>query len=115
MNGAIEGSGVQRYEKALGELNAMTHTHPDEPEILVMRCRVAQGLVERADRPRDFMIDQATTACLHAQMFAPNCRAGMIFVPSVEGISHNVRERTEARDLVAGADVLLQMVLDLSA
>ncbi|HRI08350.1 MAG TPA: M20 family metallo-hydrolase [Nannocystaceae bacterium] len=50
-----------------------------------------------------------------AQMFAPNCRAGMIFVPSVEGISHNVRERTEARDLVAGADVLLQMVLDLSA
>jgi len=46
-----------------------------------------------------------------AQMFAPNCPAAMIFVPSVGGISHNVREFTEQAHIKAGADVLLQTVL----
>lgn len=49
-----------------------------------------------------------------AQMFAPRCPTGMIFVPSVDGISHNVRERTEASDLEAGANVLLQVLCGLS-
>ena len=46
-----------------------------------------------------------------AQMFAPNCPTGMVFVPSVGGISHNVREHTEPSDLEAGANVLLRLVL----
>ena len=46
-----------------------------------------------------------------AQMFAPNCPTGMVFVPSVGGISHNVREHTEPADLEAGANVLLRLVL----
>lgn len=45
-----------------------------------------------------------------AQMFAPHCPTGMIFVPSVAGLSHNVKEHTEPADLVAGADVLLDVV-----
>ncbi len=71
MNGAIEGSGEQRYEKALAELNDVVRTHPDEPETLVMRCRVAQGLVERVDHPRDTMIDRAMVACTEALTAAP--------------------------------------------
>ncbi len=39
----------------------------------------------------------------------------MIFVPSVNGLSHNVAELTEVRDLQAGADVLLQVVLALAS
>lgn len=35
----------------------------------------------------------------------------MIFVPCVDGISHNVNEHSEAKDLIAGANVLLQVVL----
>ncbi len=49
-----------------------------------------------------------------AQMFAPNCPTGMIFVPSIGGISHNVEERTAPADLEAGADVLLQTMLSLA-
>ncbi len=46
-----------------------------------------------------------------AQMFAPNCPTAMIFVPSQDGISHNVAEYTAPEDLRAGADVLLQVLL----
>jgi beta-ureidopropionase / N-carbamoyl-L-amino-acid hydrolase len=40
--------------------------------------------------------------------------AAMIFVPSVGGISHNPREHTPAPDLVAGANVLLDVVRRLA-
>jgi len=46
-----------------------------------------------------------------AQMFAPNCPTAMVFVPSVGGISHNIREFTERAHIQAGTDVLLQAVL----
>jgi beta-ureidopropionase / N-carbamoyl-L-amino-acid hydrolase len=46
-----------------------------------------------------------------AQMFAPICPTAMIFVPSQDGLSHNVREYTAPREIEAGANVLLQMVL----
>ena len=46
-----------------------------------------------------------------AQMFAPNCPTAMIFVPSKDGISHNIREHTEPAHIEAGANVLLHCVL----
>ena len=46
-----------------------------------------------------------------AQMFAPNCPTAMIFVPSRDGVSHNVREYTAPQDIGAGANVLLQALL----
>ncbi len=49
-----------------------------------------------------------------AQMFAPNCPAAMIFVPSKDGISHNVHEYTAPGEIRAGADVLLQVLLSLA-
>jgi beta-ureidopropionase / N-carbamoyl-L-amino-acid hydrolase len=49
-----------------------------------------------------------------AQMMARICPAGMIFVPSVGGLSHNVREETRPEHLQAGADVLLHAVLRLA-
>lgn len=48
-----------------------------------------------------------------AQSFAEVCPIGMIFVPSVGGISHSPQERTDAEDLVNGANVLLGTVLEL--
>jgi beta-ureidopropionase / N-carbamoyl-L-amino-acid hydrolase len=50
-----------------------------------------------------------------AQMLARVCPAGMIFVPSVGGISHNVQEFTQPADIEAGANVLLQTVLRLAS
>lgn len=49
-----------------------------------------------------------------AQMLARVCPTSMIFVPSVNGLSHNIAEFTEAHHLQAGADVLLQAVLELA-
>ena len=50
-----------------------------------------------------------------AQSFAPNCPTAMIFVPSVAGISHNIKEHTETADIEAGANVLLRVVLQLAS
>jgi N-carbamoyl-L-amino-acid hydrolase len=49
-----------------------------------------------------------------AQMLARICPSGMIFVPSVAGISHNPAEHTEPDDLEAGANVLLATMLELT-
>ena len=49
-----------------------------------------------------------------AQMLARICPTAMIFVPSVEGISHNPAEHTAPADLAAGADVLLHTLLGLA-
>jgi beta-ureidopropionase / N-carbamoyl-L-amino-acid hydrolase len=49
-----------------------------------------------------------------AQMLARVCPSGMVFVPSVNGISHNPAEYTDAKDLEAGANVLLGVVLELA-
>ncbi|MGD9751305.1 MAG: M20 family metallo-hydrolase [Acidimicrobiia bacterium] len=49
-----------------------------------------------------------------AQMLARVCPVGMIFVPSHRGISHNPAEHTDAGHLHAGADVLLDVLLELA-
>ena len=38
----------------------------------------------------------------------------MIFVPSRDGISHNVREYTTPEDVAAGANVLLHTLMHLA-
>ena len=47
-----------------------------------------------------------------AQMLARVCPSSMVFVPSVNGLSHNIAEYTSPADVEAGANVLLQVVLD---
>jgi len=49
-----------------------------------------------------------------AQMMQRLCPTAMIFVPSVAGLSHNVKEHTESADLIAGAEVLLNLMLELA-
>jgi N-carbamoyl-L-amino-acid hydrolase len=45
-------------------------------------------------------------------MIARMAPAAMIFVPSKGGISHNPREHTDDDQLVMGAEVLLDVVLN---
>jgi N-carbamoyl-L-amino-acid hydrolase len=49
-----------------------------------------------------------------AQMMATLMPMGMIFVPSIGGISHSPRELTSWQDCANGANVLLEVVLDLA-
>jgi beta-ureidopropionase / N-carbamoyl-L-amino-acid hydrolase len=73
------------------------------------------GLVEDAAERRGLRSRRMTSGAGHdAQMMARICPAAMIFVPSVSGISHNPREHTPAPDLVAGANVLLDVVRRLA-
>ena len=58
---------------------------------------------------------RAKTDPIDAQMLARVCPTGMIFVPSVNGLSHNPAEYTSPTDLEAGANVLLQVMLELAA
>ena len=48
-----------------------------------------------------------------AQDMALIAPAGMIFVPSVGGISHSPREFTSAADMANGANVLMHAILEL--
>lgn len=76
------------------------------------------GLVERIEAAalrRQFSVRRMPSGAGHdAQMFAPNCPTAMIFIPSENGLSHNIREHSSEPDLVAGAQVLLDMVCDLA-
>jgi len=50
-----------------------------------------------------------------AQILAGACDAGMIFIPTPDGISHAPAERVEWDDLEKGANLLLRAVLRLAA
>ncbi len=74
------------------------------------------ALVEATARSLGHSVRRMPSGAGHdAQMLARVCPAGMIFVPSVGGISHNVKEFTALPDIEAGANVLLQTVLRLAA
>jgi N-carbamoyl-L-amino-acid hydrolase len=49
-----------------------------------------------------------------AQMLARICPTAMIFTQSVNGLSHNQAELTRTADLQAGADVLLNLIVELA-
>ena len=69
------------------------------------------ALVEQAATAEGLKVRRMPSGAGHdAQMFAPHCPTGMIFVPSQGGISHNVKEFTEPSQMIAGANVLLDVV-----
>ncbi|KVR46125.1 Zn-dependent hydrolase [Burkholderia multivorans] len=69
--------------------------------------------IEKAAARRGFSYRRMTSgAGPDAQMIARIAPAAMIFVPSRGGISHNPREHTDDSQLVDGARLLLDVVLD---
>ncbi|WP_261524612.1 Zn-dependent hydrolase [Burkholderia multivorans] len=69
--------------------------------------------IEKAAARRGFSYRRMTSGAGHdAQMIARIAPAAMIFVPSRGGISHNPREHTDDSQLVDGARLLLDVVLD---
>lgn len=69
--------------------------------------------IEASVRRFGFSHRRMTSGAGHdAQMIARMAPAAMIFVPSQGGISHNPREHTDDAQLVMGAEVLLDVVLN---
>ena len=72
-------------------------------------------LVEEAAAARGLSCRRMTSgAGQDAQMMARICPSAMIFVPSVNGISHNPAEYTKDRDLINGANVFLDTVISFA-
>ncbi len=73
-------------------------------------------LVESTARRLGHSVKRLPSGAGHdAQMLARVCPTGMVFVPSHRGLSHNPGEYTAPADLAAGADVLLQVMIELAS
>jgi beta-ureidopropionase / N-carbamoyl-L-amino-acid hydrolase len=72
--------------------------------------------IEHACRKRNLAYRRMTSGAGHdAQMMARVCPTAMIFVPSINGVSHSADEDTSPRHIEAGANLLLDCLLNLSA
>ncbi|WP_434730559.1 Zn-dependent hydrolase [Rhizobium binae] len=68
------------------------------------------AVIEDAAKKRGLSYQRMTSGAGHdAQMIATIAPTAMIFVPSVAGISHNPAELTRDIDLIAGANLLLDV------
>jgi beta-ureidopropionase / N-carbamoyl-L-amino-acid hydrolase len=73
-----------------------------------------QTVIERAAKTLSLASTRLPSGAGHdAQMMAQLGPMGMIFVPSVAGISHSPKELTRWDDCANGANVLLQTVLEM--
>jgi beta-ureidopropionase / N-carbamoyl-L-amino-acid hydrolase len=73
-------------------------------------------LVERSAEKRGHRVMRLPSGAGHdAQMLARVCPAGMVFVPSRAGVSHNPAEYTEPDDLAAGCQVLADVLVELAS
>ncbi|NWF71082.1 MAG: Zn-dependent hydrolase [Chloroflexi bacterium] len=79
-----------------------------------MSPRCIQAIEQAAARLNLASAPVVSYAGHDAQMLASFCAAGMIFVPSLGGVSHNPREYTRWEDVTAGANVLLHAALELA-
>ena len=88
-----------------------------------------RALHRAAERMSGYLFRQIETACQaegarcaaiasysghNAQIMNQMVPAGMIFLPSVDGISHNPREHTKWRHVEIGANILLRTILQLT-
>jgi len=73
------------------------------------------SLIEMTARRLGYPVRRMYSGAGHdAQILGACFPAAMIFVPSRDGISHNVHEYTDPVDVEAGANVLLHTLLKLA-
>jgi N-carbamoyl-L-amino-acid hydrolase len=77
--------------------------------------RIRRAIVAAAESLGLSHQSQPSGAGHDAQSFAPIAPIGMIFVPSIGGISHSPREYSKPEDIANGANVLLRTVTALDA
>ena len=93
---------------------AIAHRSLARYEPVSFSASILEG-VERHARTMGYSVRRLPSGAGHdAQAFAGNCPTGMIFIPSVRGISHNVDEHTHVDDIEAGGNVLLRLLLELA-
>jgi beta-ureidopropionase / N-carbamoyl-L-amino-acid hydrolase len=95
--------GVQISSRSLARFDPVTF----DPDTVL--------LVEQTAKRLGYSVHRLPSGAGHdAQMMARVCPAAMVFTPSRGGISHNPAEHTDPEHLEAGANVLLQVLLELA-
>ncbi|HEX5194969.1 MAG TPA: Zn-dependent hydrolase [Solirubrobacteraceae bacterium] len=77
--------------------------------------RARRAIAASAQRLGLHAIEMPSGAGHDAQVMAQITTAGMVFVPSRDGISHHPDEDTDLRDCINGANVLLGAALELAS
>jgi N-carbamoyl-L-amino-acid hydrolase len=90
----------------------ITFTQAAKPVQPALADKTIQNKIENAAKKLGFTYQYLQSGAVQdAQFMASICPMGMIFVPSVGGISHSPKEFTRAIDMANGANVLLQTIL----
>jgi len=101
---------IARETKTSIEFTSSNHNTPANAALEVQRA------IERSARRLGLASHRMPSGAGHdAQMMAQLSPMGMIFVPSVKGISHSPLELTSWEDCARGADVLLGTVLQMDS
>jgi len=102
---------AQQIAKETGTEIAITKIQHDPPAVANPEIQAA---IESAAAALGLSTLRLPSGAGHdAQMIAKVAPMGMIFVPSVNGISHSPKELTRWQDCANGANVLLQTILRL--
>ncbi|MEY9970738.1 allantoate deiminase [Lysinibacillus sp. RC46] len=103
--------------KAVATANNMTydiHLWMDETPTL-MDEKIVQIIEQAAkDNVGDQYKVMPSGAGHDSQIFAQYVPTAMLFVPSIDGISHNINEETKIADLVKGIEVLIDVLFELA-
>jgi beta-ureidopropionase / N-carbamoyl-L-amino-acid hydrolase len=73
------------------------------------------NVLRRKAEDRQLSVRDMTAAAGHdSVLIAPLCPSAMLFVPSVDGITHNPKEYSTSEQIAKGAQVLLDTIVDLA-
>ena len=105
----------QRAQVIAGQTQTQIDLRPAAHHAEAIANADIQSTIENVCQRMDIQTRRLASGAGHdAQMMATLGRMGMIFVPSVGGISHSPKEFTRWEDCARGADVLLKTVLELA-
>ncbi|MGE7946324.1 allantoate deiminase [Lysinibacillus sp. NPDC093688] len=103
--------------KLVAEANSMTydiHLWMDEAPTL-MDQEIVQIIEQAAKNNVGDQYKVMPSGAGHdSQIFAQYVPTAMLFVPSIDGISHNINEETKIEDLVKGIEVLADVLYELA-
>lgn len=116
---ATKGTAVQAVVQLMEEIASkrgleISHELLCDDEPVEMSVKIIDTLQQAAANAELSSLDMPSGAGHDAMNMAGVTDAGMIFIPSVGGVSHNIEEFSRMEDVVVGAELLLEATLRLS-